>query len=55
MDDYTALADKLATDARHLQTTVEKDPQLALTIAKRVRRTSTMLVQQLAALRDTQR
>lgn len=60
MDDYTALADKLATDSKHLDTLLQKEPDeetlpVAIGVAKRVRRTSTMLVQQLAALRDTKR
>ena len=60
MDDYTALADKLATDSHHLDTLLQKEPDeetlpVAIAVAKRVRRTSTMLVQQLAALRDTKR
>lgn len=55
MDELHRTADKLATDAKHLASALDEDTQLALTVAKRVRRTSTLLVQQLAALRDTQR
>lgn len=46
-------ADKLAKDVAHLSHALESGQvELALSIAKRVRRTSTMLVKALAAERD---
>ena len=53
--------DKLATDADHLSRLLETDDlsddalSLALATAKRVRRTSTLLIRLLAELRDNQR
>jgi hypothetical protein len=59
MDELHRSADKLATDSQHLATLIEADDtpdddqiNVALGVAKRVRRTSTLLVRQLAELRD---
>lgn len=44
---------KLDTDLRHLRSAMDcGEVELALSIAKRVRRESTLLVRQLASLRD---
>lgn len=58
MDQLHRSADKLADDSRHLTHIFlgeELDPdevELALSVAKRVRRESTLLVRLLASLRD---
>lgn len=51
MDDYTAVADKLFREMEHLDRTLD-DPFLALSVAKRVRAQSTLLVRALARHRD---
>lgn len=57
MTELHRLADKLLTDAKHLQS-IAADPseeavELGLSIAKRVRRNSNLLVRQYAVLRDS--
>lgn len=61
MDQLHRSADKLKTDTTHLETLSQRidleDPssdevELALSVAKRVRRESTLLVRLLASLRD---
>jgi hypothetical protein len=53
MDDYTAAADKLFREIKHLDRIIDGDDvDLALSIAKRVRRESTLLVRALARHRD---
>jgi hypothetical protein len=51
MDDYTATADKLFTEVDHLERVLD-DVDLALSVAKRVRRDSTLLVRAIARHRD---
>ena len=51
MDSYTAEADKLLNEVHHLENSL-KDPDLALSQAKRVRRASTILVRAIARHRD---
>lgn len=53
MDDYTAEADKLFSEVDHLERVLE-EPALALSVAKRVRRESTILVRAIARYRDHQ-
>lgn len=52
MDDYTAEADKLLNEVKHFER-VRDEPELALSVAKRVRRASTLLVRAIARHRDT--
>lgn len=60
MDELHRSADKLFTEVDHLDRILEGDEldqdriELALSVAKRVRRDSTLLVRLLAALRDQQ-
>ena len=55
MDELHRAADKLHTEQMHLERAL-KDPEpnldLSLSLAKKVRRASTIVVQQIAALRD---
>lgn len=51
MDDYTAEADKLFVEVDHLERVLD-EPELALSVAKKVRRTSTLLVRAIARTRD---
>lgn len=56
MDDYTAAADKLRTETRHLTAVLSDDQpnvDLALSVAKRVRRESTLVVRAFARHRDS--
>jgi hypothetical protein len=56
MDDYTAAADKLRREQQHLERVLEDDDpniDLALAVAKRVRREGTVLVRALARHRDS--
>lgn len=52
MDDYMAAADKLFTEIDHLRRALDDDNEIALSIAKSVRRKSTILVQAIARHRD---
>lgn len=58
MDQLHDTLDKLFTEVDHLERVMDCDElddraaKLALSVAKRVRRDSTLLVRQLAALRD---
>jgi hypothetical protein len=60
MDQLHATCDKLFTEVDHLDRIMESDDMapdrinLALSVAKRVRRDSTLLVRLLASLRDEQ-
>jgi len=50
MDELHRFADKLDRDLTHLELAIEHDSlELALSIAKRVRRTSTLLTRAIAA------
>jgi len=51
MDHYTAVADKLFREVDHLERVLD-DPTLALAVAKRVRRESTVLIKAMAQHRD---
>jgi hypothetical protein len=51
MDDYTAEADKLFVEVDHLERVLD-EPDLALSVAKKVRRQSTLLVRAIARHRD---
>lgn len=53
MENYTAEADKLFAEVEHLRFALEDDNELALSIAKRVRRKSTLLVQAIARHNET--
>lgn len=57
MDDYTAAADKLRQEMQHLERVLQDDPgtniDLALSVAKRVRRESTLVVRAFARHRDS--
>ena len=52
MDDYTAEADKLFVEVHHLERVLD-EPELALSMAKKVRRASTVLVRAIARHRET--
>ena len=55
MDDYTAAADKLNHEMHHLDRILDHDDpniELALSVAKKVRRHSNLLVRALAVERD---
>ena len=56
MDDYTVAADKLTHEVHHLERIMDHDEpniELALSVAKKVRRHSNVLVRALAIERDT--
>lgn len=52
MANYTATADKLLLEIKHLERIIDENPELALVVAKNVRRQSTLLVRELARHRD---
>lgn len=53
-DDLQRQAHKVLTEARHTSNAVDNGQvDLALTMAKKVRRSSTLLLRQLAELRDS--
>jgi hypothetical protein len=61
MEELHRVADKLFTEVDHLERILEGEDlpdsertELALSVAKRVRRDSTLLVRHLASLRDNQ-
>lgn len=60
MDQLDDAVDKLLTESDHLERIIDSDDwnqdriELALSVAKRVRRSSAAVVQELARLRDVQ-
>lgn len=52
MDNYTAEADKLLQEVKHFER-VREDPDLALSVAKKVRRASTLLIRAIARHRES--